>query len=486
MRCRLKLAVIGLAGAMVICGTQAAAAPGAGAGGCTPSTGPDLILGELGDIGGICSWGSIGGISAYSIGTDACNIGNQNMLWQGDTSEHPVIAQHLYRLRGGRFEQIGISWVKHGFASDTASLCCSCQNPNNDQIMGVGCSDAYAACQNGDQEGFPGCGGLCQGSGPRYQINATTGIYPYPYAAFGQAGDAIYKRLQVHTTDLDPAQNAGASYYGEAHYVTHDEAAAANHHNNASYKRVVVGAFMNGAWNLSFTGSVTQQLPAIYAWQDNDAQVVINVVEDDGGAPDAHDGRFWLGHRVTDNGNGTWHYEYALYNMNSHRSARSFSVPAGLGATLSNAGFHDVDYHSGDGEGNVTFDGTDWAFAAGGGSGSWSTQTFAANPNANALRWGTLYNFRFDADAPPVAVTATIGLFRPGSPSAVTVATLGPAGVGCPWDCADRDGTVGITDLLAMLSQWGRAGLPCDLGLGAPGAGIEDLLAMLAAWGPCN
>ena len=32
---------------------------------------------------------------------------------------------------------------------------------------------------------------------------------------------------------------------------------------------------------------------------------------------------------------------------------------------------------------------------------TWSTETFATNQNANAIRWGTLYNFRFDADRPP-------------------------------------------------------------------------------------
>ena len=34
---------------------------------------------------------------------------------------------------------------------------------------------------------------------------------------------------------------------------------------------------------------------------------------------------------------------------------------------------------------------------------TWSTQTYDQNENANALRWGTMYNFWFDADAPPVA-----------------------------------------------------------------------------------
>lgn len=30
-----------------------------------------------------------------------------------------------------------------------------------------------------------------------------------------------------------------------------------------------------------------------------------------------------------------------------------------------------------------------------------ASEAFAQNQNANAIRWGTLYNFRFDADQPP-------------------------------------------------------------------------------------
>ena len=53
----------------------------------------------------------------------------------------------------------------------------------------------------------------------------------------------------------------------------------------------------------------------------------------------AGDGRFVIGYRVTDNGNGTWHYEYAVYNLNSDRAGGSFSIPVPAGVTLSNIGF---------------------------------------------------------------------------------------------------------------------------------------------------
>ena len=48
---------------------------------------------------------------------------------------------------------------------------------------------------------------------------------------------------------------------------------------------------------------------------------------------------------------------------------------------------------------------------------TWNTETFAQNQNANAIRYSTLYNFRFDADQPPNPTNATVGYFKTGSPT---------------------------------------------------------------------
>ena len=54
----------------------------------------------------------------------------------------------------------------------------------------------------------------------------------------------------------------------------------------------------------------------------------------------------------------------------------------------------------------------------------------------------------------------------------------------CPWDL-DRDGSVGVTDLVTLMEVWGTdPGDPTDFD-GNGSVGASDLLALLANWGPC-
>jgi hypothetical protein len=95
-----------------------------------------------------------------------------------------------------------------------------------------------------------------------------------------------------------------------------------------------------------------------------------------------------------------------------------------INGDISNDGFHAPPQHPGwpqDGTvGDAGYSSTPWSFDPGNGSSvTWSTETFAQNPNANAVRWGTLYNFRFDSTLPPAAGQVTIGFFKTGSPISV-------------------------------------------------------------------
>src|SRR4029077_19004691 len=68
---------------------------------------------------------------------------------------------------------------------------------------------------------------------------------------------------------------------------------------------------------------------------------------------------------------------------------------------------------------------TPWTVTQDASSITWSTETLAQNQNANAIRFGTLYNFRFDADQAPNPTNAMVGYFKTGSPTFVGVQAAG-------------------------------------------------------------
>ncbi|MCE2883956.1 MAG: hypothetical protein LW806_03520 [Planctomycetaceae bacterium] len=437
---------------------------GGGGGGGGGGLGADVIVGAIPDI---AKYGSVvvngQTIMAYAIGTTSCNIGTAQLEWfaQPD-NRHPFIPQNMFRHKDGRLEQIGMSWGKHGFTALQGTLCGACQASSTGNYLGIGCSDPYSAGLNGGQSGL----------GTRKEVNAATGIFPGTYnSGMPTAPATIGRRLQVNANDLNPSLNAGASYLVEAQYIHAQDAAGGNDNNNASWRALTVGSLSSGAYTLTLTGATIQQRAAIEAWPTFNPAVVLANVDVEG------DGRFIVGNYAKDNGNGTWRYEYAVFNMNSDRSGRSFSVPIPAGVTVSNAGFRDVAYHSGD-----PYDLTDWSISTSGGSVTWTGGTYATNPNGNALRFSTMYNFWFDASTPPQNVAATLGLFKPGAagaPDAMTAPVKGPSSASIPEDL-NGDGAVNASDLSTLLANWGNAGVGDVNGNGSVGA--EDLAALLAAW----
>lgn len=381
--------------------------------------GPDVIVSDLPGYG---YYGSEGNIHAFAFATESCNIGDTPANWYASDAQHPVIAMNMYRLENDRFEQIGQSWMKHGFFALLGNNCGTCINPhpgippqnNPGTLLGVMCSDIYNVSTNAAQSGL----------GPKSQINANTGAFPYPYTAPMGCDintSVICRRLQLNITDFNPIAHSSSKFFSEGHYVTPDDAAAGNQNNNASHRQVKIIAGPDAAMGCSTAycmksdGAVQEQQPAIRAWKMHDP----TVVETDIQLPS--EGLFILAAKATDLGTGYWQYEYALYNMNSDRSAGSFTVPLPAGAIVDEIGFHDVHYHSGD-----PFSGLDWSTSIVNDELTWATQAHAANVNANALRWGTLYNFRFSVNVEPDTTTVTVGLFKPGPFSEVQASTLGP------------------------------------------------------------
>lgn len=362
---------------------------------CPSATGPDVIVG---DINGVANYTANGTLEALSLGTTSCNLGNVWLNWFSNTNQHPVIGGSLFKYKvvngAGRFEQVGQSWLKHGFFALSQNLCCTNCSATDGTHLGIGCSDPYTAARNGSQSGL----------GPKWQVNAFTGAYTYPPANPAFSGSTA-RRLEVAVADCESTTGTGVRYFGESMYVTPDDAAAGNGTNNASYRELSCTGSAS-AWNFAMVGTTQRTKPAIQAWKVVDPTVQINTISIPG------EGQVRAGYKATSLGNGIWHYEYAVYNNNSDRSIGSFSVPVGAGVTITNIGFRDVSYRNGDGVSNINHDGTDWQGTVSGGAITWSTTPFASNPNANAIRWGTMYNFRFDANAAPAQVAATLGTFK--------------------------------------------------------------------------
>lgn len=398
------------------------------------SVGPDLMVGPLEYAYQAGREGAVGsGTVGLAVNTTGCNKGNTPIDWFALPSiDHPLMTGNFYRLRtvagSDRMEQIGYGWVKHGFGAAQEDACSlGCTPHFNQQKLGVGCSDPYSA----DQLAEP-----CDGR-PRSGMNPYTVILPggaslgggggcfdnYPSRNhIGHVHDNISHRIQVPDTDLIPALNSGARYFGEVHYlVPHEYTAGIGlQNNNVSHGEfTVVEPGGDGLFILNAVASPPLlESPTVDSWPGS-FQTVIEP------AP-LTDGRSILAYKATPIGAGLWHYEYAMYNMNLDRAVGSFSVPVPTGVVVSNIGFHAPRHHAPELNAE-TYPNTPWAVSTTGAALTWATDSFAVDPLANALRWGTTYNFRFDANTPPQSVTASVGLFKTGT--LVNAATIGPSPV---------------------------------------------------------
>ncbi|MGB0715684.1 MAG: hypothetical protein ACPGXK_07395, partial [Phycisphaerae bacterium] len=394
--------------------------------------GADVITLEVGDGGGgLSKYGTIGGITAYAIATIACNQGDEWAIWLPNSNDHPLVAQNLFRIQNGRFEHIGLSWLKHTWCAADFFGCASGGSPNgNCSYMTIGIADVYSAGLNATQSDL----------GPRSEVNAASGEYPYPYQlAWNQSGNSIFKRLQVQNSDLSASSGANGTntrYVMEAYYLTTDEAVNNNdkQYNNASWRRVLRGGLSGGGYNLSWSGGTTIGETALESWPDFDitpdgyppTTVTLAVPgEEYNNGSSAPDGRLIIGYDITPLPGGMWAYDYTIYNYNSDRNVRSFTI--GLpDADYTVATHHSPFYHSG--EPHLS---TSWDVDA---DAKTNTITFSTDEwngsntlSANVIRWSTAHSFHLETTLPPNRSQATVGFFIPGTTNSRDAQLFGPA-----------------------------------------------------------
>jgi hypothetical protein len=432
------------------------------------SVGPDVIVGGLPSVS---NWGSLGGVSAYSVATTSCNIGNQQLNWNPNTNVHPVIGQSISRVapvgdNGTKIEMLGSSWLKHGFCALQQNLCGSCQPAGFGcpPVLGVGCSDPYSSGLNGSQTGL----------GLPAEVNPHTGFYPTNWTGDGTSGNVLFKRIQVQNSDL---MTPGASYFIAGQYVQPEDSSFGNQDNNMSYRQAAVSNL-----NIFGQGQTFREEPVINAWKQVDSSVTLNNVN----IPESQmagdmTGLVVLGYDVSENNDGTWHYEYALNNISSDNRVRGFAIPGLDPADVTNFEFTDVTYHSGSPIDNTdwdTSDSTSDRFVVGG-------EAFSSNANANSLFWGRLYRIGFDSPNPPEVINAEIITFKTNEIVQTRVAAPQSATL-CLGDC-NEDGVVDFGDLTSMLFAFGNpGGSPAGCDANEDGSvNFGDLTAALFTFGPC-
>ncbi len=333
-----------------------------------------------------------------------------------NNDQHPYLIWNLYRVdASGKIEQIGRSGVKHAFLTINSSCAESC---GDSHILGRGCGDTYSTGNN-DSNGA---------LGPRSEIIPATGqwgrcgsIYDVNCdGAIDSSGNTNYsQRLIVRESQIQPSLNTGAQYFFESWYIVRDDVNIYNTH--GSYR---VAPSFGSTWTLPAqtafkTGAVidTWVDPSVPTSTQRNVELV---------APEGH---AKVAVRVTDLGNGSFRYDYAVMNFDFARAVidaahatepnlkvlsnlgfGSFSIPLPAGATVSAIEFGDGDVNAGN----------NWTSVAGTDKITWTA------PTGNELNWGTLYRFSFTVDAQPTTAVSTLGVATTGTPSSYDVNTLGP------------------------------------------------------------
>ena len=384
------------------------------------------------DISSLTYWGRRGPTNNGEVGmsfrNEMCNPGSVNIPWYAAMQpNHPWFGFIIARVHNDRIEQINEwSYCKHAWLSLNYGVS-NCGNPCNTSTpgnqMGVGCGDAYGAGNNADRSDL----------GPPEEINPWLGTWD-PVGSYFDIGDpaqsgypaAADGNFSLSTSIFDSVDNrctvreqemlvSNAEYYYAIQLVLNGEAVG-NRGDNLAH-RGFQPTLSSGSW--FFSNTTSMQLGTVLSrWQG------ATIFDGQNGNDD---GRFFVASKVTPIGGGSYHYEYAIHNVDNSRGGASFEVPIAAAATATNFTFGDLDQDP---------------------NNDWTAQrvnnriVFTAPAGQNPLEWNTIYNFGFDADVAPGASMCDITEARPGPgapivqvqtevPGGTTIASFNAFGAGC-------------------------------------------------------
>ncbi|MDP1661658.1 MAG: hypothetical protein Q8L55_07055, partial [Phycisphaerales bacterium] len=315
--------------------------------------------GLVGSASGVSTYGNatVNGqlVRSFAVGTNTWNMGNRPMEWVSSGSNHPKLFQNIYRAKGKQFHHVALGWGKRGFAVANGTFnaafgpcVTSVSGGTMPSKLGINCTDPYGAGTNASQTYL----------GPRFDVNPITGAFSPGNATglFPAVSTAnIDRRCVGLDSDFQAPAATGATFYAEAFVVTPDDAQWGNSRNNYSTRKLAAFPTLNSGSStqtLSFATTPNYRATAIEhfaadtagvtlsytdfhernntfmdkyeSWETGETSIVVRPAPISTSAQAF--GRFITTSSATDNGDGTWTYDYAVMNVNSHRSGGSLHV----------------------------------------------------------------------------------------------------------------------------------------------------------------
>jgi len=421
------------------------------------------------------------------------------------TSKHPYIVTNIYRLNAeGRLEQLAASWVKHGWyaasqsqpmtgavgSATGAEPCgtgvCPSGSPADNQL-GSNCADTYTSGHNSDRQylgprsevssrGTAAAPGFAiRGSYLDSMNNGNSTVAPmfgdslsltpatqtdavrtYGGTGTGQTSKlATIKKTDVTTAALGPSGRV----YIEAYYVVNGDQ---NKLNNVAWRGFTSNYTTGGltAANLNFASRHTFG-PVMFQWGDQQQQ-----------ATPTDDGAAYVSSRVVNNPDGTFRYEYNVYNLDVDRGIEGLSITLPTAANATEVNFRqpriiDPGFDSQAWVGSVSPQGDAVTYsvpAVPPNAMNWSKPATPGTPvKTNAIRWGNMYTFWFTSDLPPRTsgqINMTLGGTGTVAGGLLAIGSV-PRAVA---DMADGgDGTVDSNDFVAFINAFTAGDAAADV-----------------------
>ncbi len=313
-----------------------------------------------------------------------------------NNDQHPYLTWAMFREVDGRFEQIGLSGIKHAFLTINANCAINCGNSN---ILWPGCEDVYGVGTNDS-------GGVL---GPRDEVNSFLGLWESTGSFFdpGSTGNQTNSsnntdenRMVVEESLIGDSNN---DYYISGWYTIRDDVNIFNTMGFRKYNLTDNGA----TWGLQSASSFTVG-PASDAYVSPSTGVdLVNLIASQ--RVTTLEGHLTVAAKIFDLGGGVFRYNYMVENHDYDPKLDQFEIPLIDSASLSSTVFADLDVSAAN----------NWSFN------QLNNKLTITGTAANAQAWGSIYSFSFTTNVAPVVGSITLQKAGGGAAD-ILVATLVP------------------------------------------------------------